>query len=122
MLSLAVPAASAKEFPPGELRVCGATQCRVFKDRPTARAFSSLLWGASRVARAPTPRVGSPVFQLRFKAGPTGVILTATSFRVHGLNCGRFQRGKWYRLPPALRDLTAGLAPKRLRAHVPRSC
>ena len=51
-----------------------------------------------------------------------GVVYTKTAARVHGLNCGRFQRGKWYRLPPSLRGLGTGLKPKRLRAWVPPSC
>jgi hypothetical protein len=113
--------AVAKEFPRGELRVCGATQCRTVKPAQS-RAFSSLLWGDKPVSRAPTPRVGSPIYQLRFPNGPVGAIITAMAIRVHGLNCGRFQRGKWYRLPATLRHLTDGLSPKLLRGSVPRSC
>jgi hypothetical protein len=113
--------ASAKEFPPGGLKVCGATQCRVVTDSQS-HAFSDLLWGERPVTRASTPRLGSPIYELRFKTGPAGAIISATSIRVHGLNCGRFQRGRWYRLPPSLRRMTAGLQPKRLRASVPRSC
>ena len=113
---------SAKEIHPGELRICGAVHCRVVNDAGQARAFSELLWGPSRVFRAPTPRVGSPIFQLRFKDGPAGAIISATAIRVHGLFCGRFQRGRWYRLPGSLRGLTAGLKPKRLRGSVPPSC
>jgi hypothetical protein len=116
-----VAAASAKEFPPGGLMICGATQCRVANDAQS-RAFSDLLWGPGRVVRAPTPRVGSLIFQLRFRDGPAGVIISTTAVRVHGLNCGRFERGKWYRLPASLRGITAGLKPKRLRASIPRSC
>ena len=114
--------AGAKEIRPGELRICGAKQCRVVNDAATARGFASLLWGESRIRRAPTPRVGSPVYQLRFRDGPAGAIISATSIRVAGLNCGRFQRGKWYRLPRKLRGLTEGLEPRRLSAYVPRSC
>ena len=113
--------ASAKEFPPGELMVCGAKQCRVVT-AAQSRAFSALLWGDRAVTRAPTPRVGAPIFQLRFKSGPAGVIISATAIRVHGLNCGRFRRGNWYRLPASLRELSAGLEPKHLRASIPRSC
>ena len=111
----------AKEFPPGGLRVCGATQCRVVTNAQS-RAFSELLWGETPVRRAPLPRVGSPIYQLRFENGPAGAIINATAIRVHGLNCGRFQRGTWYRLPTKLRDLASGLKPKRLRASIPRSC
>jgi len=122
LLIFGASAASAKEIPPdAELRVCGALQCRVLTPEQT-RAFSALLWGERPVVRARTPRIGSPVFQMRFENGPAGVILNHTAARVHGLNCGRFQRGRWYRLPPGLRDLTTGLKPKRLRTSVPRSC
>ena len=48
--------------------------------------------------------------------------MNARAIRVHGLRCGRFERGKWYRLSATLRGLTAGLKPKRLSASVPRSC
>lgn len=114
-------AALAKEFPPGELRVCGATRCRVVSDAQSG-AFSSLLWGDRSVTRAPSPRGGSPVFQLRFEDGPAGAIISATAIRVHGLNCSRFQRGRWYRLRASLRGVASGLTPKRLRTSVPRSC
>ena len=62
------------------------------------------------------------MFQLRFKDGPAGALINATAIRVHGLNCGRFQRGKWYRLPVRLIGLTDGLEPRPLSARVPRSC
>jgi hypothetical protein len=113
--------ASAKEFPPGGLRVCGATQCRVVTDAQ-ARAFSALLWGDRPVTRAPAPRLGSPIFQLRFESGSAGAIISAAAIRVHGLNCGRFERGRWYRLPASLRGVASGLRPKSLRSSVPRSC
>jgi hypothetical protein len=117
---LAAPAA-AKEFPPGSLRICGASACRT-ATAARSNAFSALLWGDAPVARAPTPWVGSPVFQLRFEDGPVGAIISPTAIRVHGLRCGRFQRGRWYRLPKTLRGVTAGLKPIRLWAAVPRSC
>jgi hypothetical protein len=119
---IASATAWAKEIRPGDLRICGARHCRVVTSPADARAFSALLWGDGPVARAPTPRVGSPVFELRFADGPAGAIINATAIRVHGLNCGRFQRGEWYRLPARVRRLTRGLEPRRLRARVPRSC
>jgi hypothetical protein len=114
-------AAAAKEFPPGSLMVCGATQCRVVSDAQS-RAFNDLLWGDRPVIRAPAPQVGSPIYQLRFESGPAGAIISASAIRVHGLRCGRFQRGKWYRLPPSLQGVARGLRAKRLRASTPRSC
>jgi hypothetical protein len=121
--SLALSAAAwAKEIRPGELMICGTRHCRTVTQPAQARAFSTLLWGEGTVPRAPTPRVGSPVFQLRFHNGPAGAIITTTAIRVAGLNCGRFRRGRWYRLPRTLRGLTRGLEPRRLLAAVPRSC
>jgi len=114
-------AAWAKEFPPGDLRICGAKHCRILTPAQS-NAFSAVLWGDSQVVRAPTPRVGSAVLQLRYPNGPAGAIITPRSIRVAGLNCGRFERGKWYRLPKNLRGLTDGLEPRRLSAFVPRSC
>jgi hypothetical protein len=118
---LVTASAAAKEFPPGSLMVCGATQCRVVTDAQSL-AFSDLLWGDRPVHRAPTPPVGSPIYQLRFRNGPVGAIVGPTAIRVHGLNCGRFQRGRWYRLPAALRGVATALRAKRLGAAVPRSC
>lgn len=115
-------AAAAKEIPPGSLLVCGAKHCRAVASPADARAFSALFWGQGRIVRTATPRVGSPVFALRFRAGPPLALITATAVRVHGLNCGRFRRGVWYRLPPRLRGVGAGLEPRRLTASIPRSC
>jgi hypothetical protein len=112
----------AKEFPPGSLMVCGATQCRVLSDGTKTTLLGRFLYGERRVVPAPTPRVGSPVYLLRFKNGYAGVLLTHTAARVHGLNCGRFRRGHWYRLPRELQSLGRGLKPRRLRAVVPHSC
>lgn len=113
--------ASAKEFPPGSLRICGAAECRV-ATAAQSKGFSDLLWDNRPVARAQIPRVGSPVYQLRFPNGPAGAIISPTAIRVHGLICERFQRGRWYWLPRSLRGVTAGMTPIRLWRAVPRSC
>ena len=82
---IATPAASAKEIHPGDLLICGARHCRTVTDPAKARAFGALLWGQSRIASAPTPRVGSRVFALRFRDRPRPAIalISATAFRVH---------------------------------------
>jgi hypothetical protein len=113
---------SAKEIRPGELLICGAKHCHTVRDPATANAFAELLWGNEPIVRAPTPRVGSPVFQLRFKDGLRAGLINATAIRVNGLYCGRFRRGRWYRLPRSLRGLGVGLEPRRFTATVPRSC
>ena len=47
-------------------------------------------------------------------------------FRAYGFNCGRFQRGKWYRVPAraivAFRQLTSGLRPSTVARVPPPSC
>ena len=121
-IALSATAASAKEIRPGDLLVCGAWHCRSVTQPVQARAFASFLWGPGRVVRAPTPRVGSSVFQLRFTDGFVVGVMTGTAIRLNGVNCGRFRRGRWYVLPRALRGLAAGLEPKRLRALIPPSC
>lgn len=52
---IAAAAASAKEIHPGDLRICGATQCHIVTEPRQARAFSSLLWGEAEF-RAHPPR------------------------------------------------------------------
>lgn len=119
---IAAAAASAKEIRPGDLRICGAKSCRAVNDPVTARAFGEFFYGRSRVFRAPTPRLGSPVVRVRFSNGFVAGVLTATAIRVNGVDCERFHGSNWYRLPAKLRGLTAGLEPRRLGARAPRTC
>jgi hypothetical protein len=125
---LAVPAAVAKDFRPGDLRVCGRTQCAPIVNRSLLRVLSSYYWGPGRPLRAAPVRNGAPAFELRFTNGyASGIVATSRldRFRAYGFFCGRFQRGKWYRFPArasvALRQLTAGFRPLRVSAPPP-SC
>lgn len=74
------------------------------------------------------PRLGSRTFAIRtIDGGLIGVVgHDLQRFRANGINCGRFKRGVWYRLPSslttALRTFTTGLRPAELRATIPRSC
>src|SRR6185437_11749148 len=63
---LAVPAATAKDFAPGDLRVCGRTQCVPIMNRSVLRVLSAYYWGPRRVPRAGPVRSGAPGFELRF--------------------------------------------------------
>jgi hypothetical protein len=126
---LATPQASAKDFGPGDLRVCGKTRCVPIVNRAVLPVFNSLYWGPSPVVRAPKVPVGAPAFELRFRNGyVSGIVGTKNldRFRAYGFFCGRFQRGKWYRVPERavreLRRLTASLWPMRVTRTVPRSC
>jgi hypothetical protein len=123
-------AATAKDFQPGGLRVCDAKRCAVIENREALRAFSSFFYGDGRATPVPKPRLGAPAFEIRFEDGwPAGLVGSAKLDRslVYGLNCGRFRRGRWYRLPARaareVRRLSAQLTPLRVtRRPPPPSC
>lgn len=125
---LAAPAATAKDFPPGRLRVCGRTQCKPIVSRSLLQVLTSFYWGPRRVERAGPIRNGAPAFELRYRDGYVSGIVASrrlNRFRAYGFFCGRFERGTWYRFPAraaaALRKLTAGMRPLRVAAPPP-SC
>jgi hypothetical protein len=123
-------AATAKDFGPGDLRVCGAKRCVPIENRNALRAFSAFYYGAGRAAVTRPPPLGAPAFEIRFRdRGAAGIVASARldRARVYGLNCGRFRRGRWYRLPARItlevRRLSAGLAPLHVtRRPPPPSC
>jgi len=126
---LATAEASAKDFRPGDLRVCAKTRCVPITSRAVLPVFSSFYWGAGTAPRAPKVAVGAPAFELRFGDDYVSGILASARlgrFRAYGFNCGRFQRGRWYRVPARaareLRRLTASLRPLRVPRAVPPSC
>jgi hypothetical protein len=125
---LAVPAAVAKDFGPGDLLVCGRARCVPIMNKSLLRDLSSYYWGPRRVTRAAAVHTGAHGFELRFRDGhASGIVAgrTLDRFRAYGFSCGRFERGKWYRFPTraaaALRKRTAALRPVRVTAP-PRSC
>jgi hypothetical protein len=116
--------AAAKEFRPGDLRVCNAKRCVGLTDQAVLNVFSSFYYRRSaQPSLVRSPRLGAPYFQLRFRQGyVTGIVATTQldRFLSYGVNLDQFQRGKWYRVPPRaafeLRMVTAaaGLKPLRL--------
>jgi hypothetical protein len=116
-----IPAATAKEFKPGDLRVCNAKRCVPITNRALMPLLGSFYYGP-RAARAAAPvRLGARYFELRFSNGyVTGIAATARldRFLSYGVYLGRFQRGTWYRIPTRiaaeLRRLTAGMKPLRV--------
>jgi hypothetical protein len=125
---LGAATATAKDFEPGDLRVCNAAKCTAVFDRRALKIFSAFYYGEGEVSRAPAPRIGSAAFRLKLNASVAGIAATRRLDRVlvYGLNCGRFQRGVWYRLPrpaaSAIRRVTAGLKPLHVSRQVPPSC
>jgi hypothetical protein len=125
---LAVPAGIAKDFRPGDLRVCGKDRCVPLVDKSLLRVLERYYWGPRPLQRAPGVRLATPGFELRFRNGyATGIVAGAKlgRFQAYGVYCERFERGRWYRFPVgaalALRRLAAHLRPIRVRPP-PRSC
>ena len=126
---VAVSAALAKNFEPGDLRICGRDHCVPITDRHVLKVLSSLYWGPGPPRRAQPARAGARAFELRFRNGyVSGMVASGgvDRFRAYGFNCGRFQRGKWYRVPTravvAFRRLTSGLRPATVPRVPPPSC
>ena len=120
---------SAKDFRPGDLRLCNARECVTLVRRRLLRELSAFVYGEARVARAPKLRRGAPVLELRFENGYVPGLVGGAKldrFRSHGVICGRFTRGVWYLVPPQLahdlRGAAGRLTPLRLSGSVPPSC
>jgi hypothetical protein len=125
-----IPAATAKDFGPGDLRVCNAHRCVPITHRAVLPLLGRFYYSDPEVAHvAARPRLGAPAFELRFRNGyVTGIVASARldRFLSYGVNLGRFERGVWYRLPARvaseLRTLTSGMKPLRVtRAALARS-
>lgn len=118
---IAVPSASAKEFNPGDIRICGAKRCVAVMNRVTLKRLSSFIYlGPDPQATTAAP-MGAPAYQLRFRNGyVTGIVAGKALDRwlSYGVYIGRFTRDTWYRVPTAtaadLRRLAVGLAPLRV--------
>jgi hypothetical protein len=127
---VALPAASAKDFKPGDVRICNSDRCRAVAD-PKALAVLARFYydGRTTLARMTRPRLGQPYYKLRYPNGyVTGIVATRplNRFLSYGVVLGRFTRYYWYEIPPAasrdLRRLTVGLRPLRLsRAAIAKS-
>jgi hypothetical protein len=118
---LAVPAAGAKDFHPGDLRVCNAKRCVAITSRAVLPQLGSFYYGSYGLTPMHRPALGVRYYQLRFRNGyVSGIVAGARldRFLSYGVNLGRFVRGRWYALPrrlsAELRRVTAGLSPLRL--------
>jgi len=126
---LVLPAASAKDFHPGDLRVCNWTRCVALVNREVLPELGSFYYHGGSPARVRRPKLGAPYYQLRFRNGyVTGIVATRRldRFLSYGVNLNRFARSEWYAVPrqmsSELRRLTVGLRPLRLtRAALAKS-
>jgi hypothetical protein len=113
-----VPAAGAKDFGPGDLRVCSATRCVAIVNRAVLPVLGSFYYSGPALAHVRRPPLGTPYFELRFRNDyVTGIVATRhlDRFLSYGVHLERFARDRWYtvprRLSSELRRLTNGLRP-----------
>jgi hypothetical protein len=126
---LAVPEAIAKEFRPGDVRVCNATRCVPILERSVIPQLTSFYYTGPRPVRRARPALGTPYYELRFRGGyVTGIVATRRldRFLTYGVHDGRFTENAWYVVPRRvsleLRRLTDALRPFRLtRAALAKS-
>ena len=99
-------------------------------NRPALTSLGAFYYiGTRPPSVAPRAPLGAPSFELRFDNDyVTGIVATPRldRFLSYGVNTGRFDAGRWYRVYPKaareLRRLTVGLRPVRLtRAALARS-
>jgi hypothetical protein len=118
------PTAGAKNFGPGDLRVCNATRCVAIVARDVLPQLGSFYYSGPPLAPAQQPSLGAPYFELRFRNGyATGIVATRglDRFLSYGVHLERFAADRWYTIPRPLsrelRRLTVGLRP----IHVTRA-
>src|SRR4029450_393750 len=112
---LAVPSASAKDFGPGDLRVCNATRCVPIVKRNVLPLLGSFYYSGPVPAHLRAPALGTPYYQLRFRNNyVTGIVATREldRFLSYGVHLERFDANIWYAVPPRL---AAGLRRWTLR-------
>jgi len=122
-------AANAKDFHPGDLRVCNKTRCVAIVNRDVLPKVGSFYYSGACPARVRRPKLGAPYYELRFRNGyATGIVATGRldRFLSYGVNADRFARDIWYTVPgklsAELRRLTTDLRPLRVtRAALAKS-
>jgi hypothetical protein len=126
---LVLSSASAKDFHPGDLRVCNATRCVAIVNRDVLPQLGSFYYGGTSTARVRRPALGTPYYELRFRNNyVTGIVATRRldRFLSYGVNLERFARNRWYAVPSQLSSefgrLTVGLRALRVtRAALAKS-
>jgi hypothetical protein len=113
---LVLPSASAKDFGPGDLRICNATRCVAIVNRQVLPQLGSFYYSGPPPARVRRPPLGTSYYELRFRNDyVTGIVATGQldHFLSYGVHLERFARDKWYAVPRSLsaelRRLTVGL-------------
>jgi hypothetical protein len=126
---LAVPAARAKDFKPGDVRLCNGARCIAIMDRAAITALGHFYYSSGEAPRAHSVRLGAPAYELKFRNGyTTGIVagVRLDRFLSYGVHLERFLRDRWYQVPEKvaaeLRRLAVGLTPLRVTpARIARS-
>jgi hypothetical protein len=121
-----VSSAGAKDFKPGDVRVCVAATCLALKSQAALDALSAFYYSPARHPKvAPAPRARAPFVELRYRNGyVTGIAAGARfdHFLSYGVNLGQFQARRWYVIPEraraAIASLAANLDPRPLPPNV----
>jgi hypothetical protein len=129
LAALVAPSASAKDFGPGDLRVCNATRCVPIVSPEVVTLLGPFYYSGPAPTRIGRPALRAPYYELRFRNSyATGVVATRRldRFLSYGVHLERFASGTWYVVPRQLSQelgrLTATLRPLRLtRAALDRS-
>jgi hypothetical protein len=115
---LFLPSATAKDFGPGDIRVCNAKRCVAIVKPNVLPLLGSFYYSGPAPARLRAPALGAAYYELRFRNGyVTGIVATRQldRFLSYGVHLERFDAGTWYavprRLSAELRRLTIGLRP-----------
>jgi hypothetical protein len=114
---VAVTGASAKDFEPGDLRLCGVRDCTPLMNAMALGRLSAFYYGRTQPTVASKARLGAPYFVLRFRNGyATGIVAGAKldRFLSYGVNLGHFKRGTWYALPASAAHELRRLAGTRI--------
>jgi hypothetical protein len=118
---LAVPSAAAKDFEPGDVRLCNGSRCVAIMDPAAITALGHFYYSSGEAPRACPVPLGARAYELKFRnAYTTGIVAgqQLDRFLSYGVHLERFFRDRWYRVPDAvaaeLRRLAAGLEPLRV--------
>jgi hypothetical protein len=123
-LAAAVSTAQAKQFRPGDIRICDAQRCVAVMDQRVLNALSLFYYPPGRQpAEVRKPRLGAPYFEIKFGTSVSGIAATAQLDRFRSpCQCGHFGPDDWYRVPAKiarhLRTLSATLTPLRVTESI----
>jgi hypothetical protein len=114
--------ASAKQFRPGDLKLCSSHTCVAITDRGTLAALTSFYYTGAAPGETQAPKVGAPYYSIKFTSNGyvTGIFAAKQldRFRSGGISTAQFPTGAWFRVPRglsvALNRLAGQLQPMRV--------